>query len=125
MGRRVVALFIDWLISVGLFGLAVPFGLMTYQTLMESSSARGVQLLIWLFLGVVAVRLFGFTPGQFVMGLAVARLHPVEHGVLLHVGVIRALARGLLIVPVIPALFTDSDGRGLHDRITGTVVVRR
>ncbi|OOK67959.1 putative conserved membrane protein [Mycobacterium kansasii] len=37
----------------------------------------------------------------------------------------RLVARGLLIALVIPPLFTDSDGRGLHDRLTGTAVVRR
>ena len=34
-------------------------------------------------------------------------------------------AVSLLVGLVIPALFTDFDGRGLHDRVTGTAVVRR
>jgi hypothetical protein len=42
-----------------------------------------------------------------------------------HVGTGRAAARGLLIGLVIPALFTDGDGRGIQDRVTGTAVVRR
>jgi hypothetical protein len=33
--------------------------------------------------------------------------------------------RGLLVAMVIPALFTDADGRGIQDRVTGTAVVRR
>jgi uncharacterized RDD family membrane protein YckC len=73
---------------------------------------------------VVAVRLFGFTPGQLALGLAVVRLD-VRTGGVHRVGLVRAAARGLLIALVIPALFTDSDGRGVHDRITGTAVVRR
>jgi uncharacterized RDD family membrane protein YckC len=81
-------------------------------------------LAIWFVLGVLAVRLFGFTPGQLALGLAVVRLDAHTGGVY-HVRVVRAAARGLLISLVIPALFTDSDGRGLHDRITGTAVVRR
>ena len=32
---------------------------------------------------------------------------------------------GLLIALVIPPLFTDTDLRGLHDRLTHTAVVRR
>jgi len=32
--------------------------------------------------------------------------------------------RTFLIALVIPAVVTDKDGRGLHDRITKTVVVR-
>ena len=37
----------------------------------------------------------------------------------------RALGRGLLIALVIPALFTDTDLRGLQDLATKTAVVRR
>ena len=43
----------------------------------------------------------------------------------MHVGFGRALVRGLLIALVIPPLFTDTDLRGLHDRLTNTAVVRR
>jgi uncharacterized RDD family membrane protein YckC len=116
MGRRVGALLVDWLIAYGLAGLAVTAGLLSAATL--STAVLG----LWFVLGVVAVRLFGFTPGQWALGLVVVRL---ETGAVLHVGVGRAAARGLLIALVIPPLFTDSDGRGLHDRITGTAVVRR
>jgi hypothetical protein len=30
-----------------------------------------------------------------------------------------------LIAPAVPALFIDSDGRGLQDKLTATAVVRR
>ena len=43
----------------------------------------------------------------------------------MHVGLGRALCRGLLIAFVVPALFTDGDGRGFQDRLTGTAIVRR
>jgi hypothetical protein len=43
----------------------------------------------------------------------------------LHVGMGRAVTRGLLIALVVPALVTDSDMRGLQDRVTNTAVVRR
>jgi acyl dehydratase len=42
-----------------------------------------------------------------------------------HTGFGRAIARGLLLALAIPALFVDADGRGLHDRLTSTAVVRR
>ena len=42
-----------------------------------------------------------------------------------HVGFGRALVRGLLIAVVIPALITDTDMRGLQDKVTYTAVVRR
>ena len=33
------------------------------------------------------------------------------------------LVAGLLVL-LVPALLVDADGRGLHDRLTGTAVVR-
>ena len=77
-------------------------------------------VLVWLVLGAVSVRLFRFTPGQYLLGL---RVVPVDNR--LHVGLGRALARGILIALVVPALFTDTDLRGLQDRLTNTAVVRR
>jgi uncharacterized RDD family membrane protein YckC len=114
MGRRVVALLIDWLISYGLALLALGAG--AISTAMLSTAI----LVIWFLLGVVAVRLFGFTPGQLALGLQVAA---VDGRV--PVGLGRLAVRGLLIGVVIPPLFVDSDGRGLQDRVTGTAVVRR
>jgi uncharacterized RDD family membrane protein YckC len=118
MGRRAAALLLDWLVAYGLAALGVTAGLYTTAALSTAVMA------VWLVVGVVAVRLFGFTPGQFALGLAVVRLDHRDGGVY-HVGVGRAAARGLLIALVIPPLFTDADGRGLHDRITGTAVIRR
>ena len=43
-------------------------------------------------------------------------------GAALPVGIVRALARQVLLVFVIPALITDLDGRGMHDRATGTAL---
>lgn len=114
MGRRFVALLIDWLIAYGLALLGVAVGAGSEATLSTA------VLVIWLVLGVVAVRLFGFTPGQLALGLTVASVDGR-----LPVGVGRLAARGLLIALVIPPLFTDADGRGLQDRITGTAIVRR
>ena len=114
MGRRIGALFIDWLIAYGLAALAMTFGWVSVQTLSTA------VLVVWFVLGAVSVRLFGFTPGQYALGLIVV---PVDNR--LHVGLGRAVVRGLLIALVIPPLFTDSDLRGLHDRLTKTAVVRR
>jgi len=36
----------------------------------------------------------------------------------------RAFVRTLLLVLIIPAVITDRDQRGLHDRIVATAVVR-
>jgi uncharacterized RDD family membrane protein YckC len=113
-GRRLAALVIDWLVAYGLAGLGMALGVVTPQLLATA------VLVIWLVLGAVAVRLFGFTPGQFGCGLRVAAVDQANH-----VGIGRAAARGVLIALVIPALFIDADGRGLQDRLTRTAVVRR
>ncbi|BBZ52115.1 RDD family protein [Mycobacterium heidelbergense] len=114
MGRRLAALMIDWLIAYGLAALAMAFGVFSERMLSTA------VLVIWFALGLVAVRLFSFTPGQLALGLQVAAVDGR-----LPVGVGRLAVRGLLVATVIPALFTDADGRGLHDRLTGTAVVRR
>ena len=114
MGRRIAALFGDWLVAYGLAALAMTFGLFSMGMLSTA------VLVIWLLLGAVSVRLFGFTPGQFALGLVVV---PTDGRI--HVGFGRALVRGLLIALVIPALITDTDLRGLQDRLTNTAVVRR
>ena len=114
MGRRTAALLVDWLVSYGLAALLLAFGWLTLTWLSTA------VLVIWLILGVVSVRLYGFTPGQYLLGLRVASMDNR-----MHVGAGRALARGLLIALVIPAVFTDRDGRGAHDRLTSTAVVFR
>lgn len=113
-GRRLLALLVDWLIAYGLAALGMSFGWWTTATLSTA------VLVVWFVIGVVSVRLFGFTPGQFALGLTVISVDDR-----LHVGLGRAVVRGLLIALVVPPLFVDSDGRGLQDRLTSTAVVRR
>ncbi|MEE3852387.1 RDD family protein [Gordonia sp. LSe1-13] len=121
---RVLGLMVDWLLAGGVSLLFVSF----------SSPNIGTTVLgVWFVLGVVAVSLFGFTPGQFAVGLRVAR---VDHGParteaevtgevpVAAVGIVRALARQVLIVFLVPALINDYNGRALHDRATGTALVR-
>ena len=119
LGRRLGALMIDWFIAVGLTGLAPAFGFAPADFL-HTSIGQTVVAAVWLLLGAVAVRLFTFTPGQYALGLKIASVDHREH-----VGIGRALVRGLLILPVVTALFSDPDGRGVQDKATGTAVVRR
>ncbi|HXO54670.1 MAG TPA: RDD family protein, partial [Mycobacterium sp.] len=65
MGRRIAALCVDWFIAYGLAALAMTVGIVTMATLSTA------VLVIWFVLGAVSVRLFGFTPGQFALGLLV------------------------------------------------------
>lgn len=121
---RTLALFIDWVIGGGLSLIFVGFG---------SPNLGLAVLVVWFVIGVFTVTLFGFTPGQFMVGMRVAR---VDYGPdrladeiggtvpVAAVGVIRALMRQLLIVFLVPALMNDYNGRALHDRATGTAMVR-
>jgi uncharacterized RDD family membrane protein YckC len=79
---------------------------------------RNWSLLVWGVMTVVAVGLFGFTPGQFAVGIRVAPL-----GGRRFVG-LWSVPRTVLTFLVVPAVWLDPDGRGLHDRACSTVVVR-
>ena len=76
------------------------------------------SLLVWAIITVIGVGLFGSTPGQVACGLRVAPL-----GDRALVG-LWALPRAALTFLVVPVLLTDADGRGVHDRLCRTVVIR-
>ncbi|MBD8507695.1 hypothetical protein HT102_14500 [Hoyosella sp. G463] len=76
-------------------------------------------LLLWFAVAILAVFLFSFTPGQALFGLRVQRAHSPAA-----VGIGRSIGRAILVFLIIPAAIWDRDGRGLHDRLTDTVVVR-
>lgn len=107
MGARVGAFLID----IGLSAL-VAFGF-TAPDLPQNWS-----LLIWAGMTVLAVGVFGFTPGHAAMGIRVAPL-----GGRSIVG-LWAVPRTALVFLIVPPLIVDADGRGLHDRLCRTVVVR-
>lgn len=111
---------LDWLIAVGLAALLLNLAAMTSAQFLYGDTSRPVATAVWFVLGVVSVRLFGFTPGQYACGLKVVSVDNRAH-----VGTGRAAARNLLIALVIPALFIDGDGRGIQDRLTATAVVLR
>ena len=67
---------------------------------------------------VVAVGMFGFTPGQFALGIRVAPLGRPQRWSAC--GRCRA---PLLTFLIVPPLLRTRDGRGLHDRLCRTVVV--
>ena len=114
MGRRVGALLIDWLVAYGLAGLVMALGLISLPMLSTA------VLVIWMVLGTIAVRLFSFTPGQLAVGLVVVPADGRDG-----IGTVRAFLRVVLIALVIPPLVSDTDLRGLHDRLTFTAMVRR
>ena len=104
MGRRLLALLIDWLASM-VVALAI----------FHSAAWTLVVFSIEVY---VLTALTGFTLGKRLLGLRVARLDGRP------VGFWWALVRTILLITVIPPLISDRDLRGLHDRAANTIVIR-
>jgi len=109
VGRRLLGVFIDWAIA-WLLVVLVP-GL-------DQSLRSLVVLAIFAVLQIVFIPTIGGSIGHRVVGL---RVVPIAGG---WVGVWRPIVRTVLLCVVIPALVWDSDQRGFHDKIAGTVLVR-
>ena len=112
LGRRVLALSIDWAIASFTAALVYP---------LQSSALAPSLFRLGVFVLEVALltSLGGASAGQRVMGL---RVLSWPDNLFLRPGPI--LLRTMLIALVIPAVVTDKDGRGLHDRAAKSVVMR-
>jgi hypothetical protein len=104
MPRRVLALFIDWLLS-----MAIAYWLTHSQFWTIAVFAVEVYLL---------TAMGGSTAGKRLMGIRTIRIDggPVGWG--------WALVRTAILLTVVPPLLTDRDLRGLHDRAANTIVIR-
>ncbi|KAA5826722.1 RDD family protein [Saccharopolyspora hirsuta] len=78
------------------------------------------SLVAWAVITVVPVSFFGATPGMAALRIWVAR---VDGAVM--VGPLRAALRCVLTFLIIPAVMWNFDGRSWHDRLSGTIVLRR
>jgi uncharacterized RDD family membrane protein YckC len=107
-GTRVLAYLVDAVVA------ALVAALFTAPDL-----PRPWSLLSFGLIYVVTLVAFGQTPGMRLLGLRLA--HPAEGQ---RLALWRAVVRTALLVLLIPALVVDADGRGLHDRLTDTAVVR-
>jgi uncharacterized RDD family membrane protein YckC len=108
LGSRAAAFLIDGVLS------ALVAGLFTAPDLPQNWS-----ILSWFLITVVSVSFFGFTPGMGALGIRVARMDGAAM-----VGPIRAIPRTIMTGLIIPAVMLNADGRGLHDRVVGTIVLR-
>jgi uncharacterized RDD family membrane protein YckC len=112
LGRRVVAILLDWLVCN-----VIAVGLLHYR-LGESGAGSFKPLALFVLMNVVLVGTLGSTIGHRLLGLRVVRLGGASAGPLL------AGTRAVLLALVIPAVIWDRDTRGFHDKIPGTVLVR-
>lgn len=106
VGRRALALSIDWAIAVG-----VSVAFFDYSALAIAVTFIIAQALFGLVMG--------GSPGHLVMKM---RMAPIRGG---RLGIIAPLVRPFLVMLVIPPLIYDRDHRGVHDRLVGTVMVSR
>lgn len=120
LGTRIGALVVDWAFAYAIVGILVvisgPGALGGESFAAVTSWAVPVT---WAVIGVVCVWLFAQTPGQALLGIGTARVDADER-----VGFVRSLARVIFIFFLIPPLVQDEDGRGMHDRATGTALIR-
>lgn len=75
--------------------------------------------MLWVIVGILCGWLFARTPGMLLLGMGVARLDAPGQTV----GFWRAAVRTILTGFLFPAAMVDTDGRGIHDRATGTAVI--
>ncbi len=105
---RVVAFVVDAL------GSALVAGLFTAPELPGNWALAAFAAIT-----VVTLMISGQTPGMRVLGLRLAHPRPGQR-----LAPWRAVVRTALLCLLVPALVVDADGRGLHDRLTDTAVVK-
>ncbi|QNE46958.1 RDD family protein [Glaciihabitans sp. INWT7] len=105
-GRRLAAFAID----VAL-GALISYAFFDYD--------RWASLAIFAVLQIVFLMLLSGSIGHLLLGM---RVVPLASG---WIGVWRPIVRTVLLSLLVPALIADRDRRGLHDRLAGTVLVRR
>ncbi len=113
-GSRMLALAIDWALSMLIAGGVLGFRLASGQGAGESFK----PLVVFLVMSVVLVGTAGSTIGHTLLGLRVTRINGG------YAGPLAALIRQGLLCLAIPALIWDGDERGLHDRAARTVLRR-
>jgi uncharacterized RDD family membrane protein YckC len=107
-GRRILGFLADVILS------ALVAAVFTAPHLPRNTSlvVFGIEYLVFSTLA-------GQTPGMFLARLRIIRVDRPAR-----LGPLRALVRTVLLMLLIPALIWDRNGRGLHDRLSQSAVVR-
>lgn len=111
-GRRFLAILIDWC-------LASLTSLLFIPTLTSELLPLVIRHLIFIFQVALLTALTGSSAGQKLFGLRVVSWP--DQG---YLKPLPAFLRTIMIALVIPAVVYDVEGRGLHDRLARSVVVR-
>jgi len=105
-GRRLAALALDWA-----FAVVVSITFFHYDA--------WATLAVFAIAQVVLLLVLNGSMGHLVFGM---RVVPLAGG---YLGLWRPFVRTALLCLVIPAVIWDTDQRGMHDRLAGTLLVRR
>jgi len=109
VGRRIAAIAIDWASATLIALLFAPYSSVLHSWL---------TLAIFALMQVLFIPTIGGSVGHRLLGM---RIVPISGG---WVGFWRPVVRTLLLTIVIPAIVWDSDQRGFHDKVAGTVLIR-
>lgn len=112
MGRRILGLSIDWFAAILVTHLI--FADLVYGTGDFGAATLGVFAAEVFLLTATTCASFGYR----IVGI---RLVSVSARPL---NFLKVLARTALLCLAVPALIWDRDGRGLHDKVVGTIVIR-
>ena len=107
VGRRIAAICIDWLI-------ASVIGNWLFSGVYASLAVLG----IFAVMQILFIATLGGSLGHLLLRL---RVVPLTGG---WIGIWKPVVRTVLLCLVVPVLVWDSDQRGFHDKIAGTVLVR-
>lgn len=115
IGRRILALMLDWISAILITMLMTGTN---YVALASSNAGQLTILAVFVALQILGIWAIGGSMGHRICGLYLVN---VRGGKL---DPWRPVIRSVLLGLVIPALVWDSDQRGFHDKIAGTILLR-
>jgi uncharacterized RDD family membrane protein YckC len=118
MGRRVAALVVDWVLCELIVAAVTRHSIFAGAADSHYFAAMYWTLLVFAVEVWVLTAISGLTVGKRLLGIRTIRTDGRR------IGFGWALLRTVLLLFVVPALLSDRDLRGLHDRAAETIVVR-
>ena len=116
-GRRMLGITIDWLAA---YAITLGFFSGGGSLLERSRGAGGTVLIVLALEYLILVSLGGSSFGHRIVGLKVVRFS--DGGA---VTPIQALIRTALMIIIITAITFDENGRGVNERLSNSVLVKR
>ena len=115
IGRRFAAIAIDWVTAIIVAMLVLG---RDYFALTSDPNGQFGILGAFVALQLIAIPTIGGSIGHRLCGLHIVTIRGT------YPGLWRPLVRTVLLALVLPAIVWDSDQRGFHDKIAGTMLVR-